>query len=418
MLGSDVSAPLRSNRDFTIFLSAQVVSALGGAFAMVAVPLLVLAATGSVVQMGLLTATYTIMTILSGLFAGLVVDRVDRRRLMVLCDLARVVLFAVVPLWWAIGPQVWLLYVVMALSSVLDMLFQVAYITAVPNLVRRDQIVAANSRLQAADALAYVLGPALAGATSAAFGPSAAMLVNAASFAVSAAGLVLIRRDFSASSSDVGKASGVLVEFREGVRYLVRQPVLRAATVQLAAITFLAVGVTDVFIYYTHEVLGQGDQVVGWMLGLASVGAILGATVAAVARRRLGFGACWIASYALCGLAVGTIGYLVWPPAVTALAVVFTFGSTLAGVCSMSLRQEITPDRLLGRVTSSFWTVHNALGPLGVAVLTALVGHFGVRGPLLAVGLAFVAVAVLASLSPLGRRDPAAEYPEEGNLAS
>lgn len=418
MLVSDVSAPLRSNRDFTIFLSAQGISALGGAFAMVAVPLLVLAATGSVVQMGLLTATFTVGTVLSGPFCGLVVDRVDRRRLMIFCDLARVVLFGVVPVCWAIGPQVWLLYVVMALSSVFDMLFQVAYVTAVPNLVRRDQIVTANGRLQAVDALAYVLGPALAGMTSAAFGPTVAMVVNAASFAVSAVGLVLIRRDFGDRSSDVDRTSSVFAEFREGVRYLFAQPVLRAATVQLSVVTFLAVGMTDIFIYYTHEGLGQGDQVVGWMLGLASVGAIVGAMVAAVARRRLGFGACWISSYALCGLGVGAVGYLAWPPAVTAVAVVFMFGSTLAGVCSMSLRQEITPDRLLGRVTSSFWTIQNALGPLGVAVLTALVGHFGVRGPLLAVGLVFVAVAVAASLSPLGRRDPAAGHPVEGNLAS
>src|SRR5947207_8419474 len=102
--------------DFTVFWVGQTLSELGGAFAVVALPLLVLHATGSVAQMGLLTAVGGVGAIGTGLFAGVLVDRVDRRRLMIICDLARLVLFGLIPVWWLAGPQVWLLYVVIALA--------------------------------------------------------------------------------------------------------------------------------------------------------------------------------------------------------------------------------------------------------------------------------------------------------------
>src|SRR5436190_2747338 len=180
---------LWADRDFGIFWLGQTLSELGDAFALVALPLLVLHATGSVVQMGLLTAVAGSASIIAGLFAGPVVDRLDRRRLMIGADLARMVLFGLIPLTWAVSPQVWLLYVVMAVAAVFEMTFKIAYVTAVPSLVGTEHIVTANGRLATTSAIAYIVGPMLAGGISGWLGPTAAITVNAVSFAVSALAL-------------------------------------------------------------------------------------------------------------------------------------------------------------------------------------------------------------------------------------
>ncbi|MEV6447965.1 MFS transporter [Amycolatopsis sp. NPDC051716] len=399
--------PLWRDRNFAVFWAVQTTSALGDAFALVALPLLVLQATGSVAQMGLLTGVAGAGAIVTGLFAGMVVDRTDRRRLMIWCDVARAVLYGAIPVCWAIDPQVWLLYVVMAFASVFSMLFQVGYVTAVANLVDRDRIVEANSRLQTTDAVAHVAGPVLAGAVAASLGSTVAIALDAVSFAVSVAGLVSIR--LRSRAVDPGEAPAwrdVRTSFVTGLRFLWASPVLRAVTILLTVITFLSLGLLDVFIYRVRTELGHGESAVGYLLGFAGAGTILGAALTARLRRRWGFGACWLTSYVVCGIAVAVLGVTGGLAVADGAALAYGAGMALAGICSMSLRQQLTPDHLLGRVTAAFWTLHSALGPIGAVVLTALVAQFGARGPLLAVGGVFLVVVVFGLFSPIRQRDP------------
>ncbi|HEU5470691.1 MAG TPA: MFS transporter [Actinophytocola sp.] len=397
-----------TDRDFTVFWFGQTLSELGNAFALVALPLLVLHATGSVAQMGLLTAVAGAASIVTGVFAGSVVDRLDRRRLMIGCDLARMALFGLIPVVWAVSPQVWLLFVVMAFNSVFEMTFRIAYVTAVASLVDADRLVAANGRLETTNAVAFIAGPVLAGAVSGWWGPTVAIAVNAGSFAVSALALAAIRlrRGQPAPAPDAGSVrEGFLV----GFRFLWRTPVLRAVTLLLTMISFVSLGLIDVVIYHLRTGLGGTDGVVGLALGAAGAGTVVAAVLVPGLRRRLGFGPCWLGSYVLCGISVALLGLSGSVPAVAVLVLLYTVGMGVAGICSMSLRQAITPDHLLGRVTSAFWTLHTALAPLGAAALTALVGAVGVRGPLLAVGGVFLAVVVIGLATPIRRR-----FPEHG----
>ena len=127
--------PLWRQRDFGIFWAAQTLSVLGDSFALIALPLLVLEATGSVARMGLLTAVGGAASVVAAVFAGAVVDRVDRRRLLIACDLVRMGLYGVIPLVWWFGPQIWLLYAVLPLCEAVGMLFAVGYVTVVRSLV-------------------------------------------------------------------------------------------------------------------------------------------------------------------------------------------------------------------------------------------------------------------------------------------
>jgi MFS family permease len=358
--------------------------------------------------MGLLTAVASVGAVLTGLVAGSVVDRWNRRRLMIWCDVSRIVLYALVPLWWLAGPQIWLLYVVVALGSAFDMMFQVAYVTAVTGLVPTDQLTRANGRLQGSNAMAYVVGPGLAGVLVGVVGSTATIGADALTFVASAVGLMVIRFRVVEKPDGVEAAGSVSVRlgFMQGLRFLWRSPLLRMLTILLTLITFLSLGLTDVFIYDVRHGLHQGNQAVGVVLGLASTGSIVAAVLAAPLRRIAGFGGCWLGSFALCGVAIVFAGLTTNLATLAVMATLFSFGSTLAGVCSMTLRQEITPDHLLGRVTSAFWTLNSALGPIGAAVVTLAVARLGTRPPLVAVGVAFLVIVVAGTFSPIRVREP------------
>lgn len=389
---------LRRNRDFNLFWFVQTLSVAGDSFSFVAIPLLVLHTTGSVAQMGLLTGVAGVGSIITGTFAGTLVDRVDRRTLLITCDVARVGLYGLIPLCWLLSPQVWLLYAVVPLAAAFGMLFQVGYVAAVPSLVDRGQITEANGRLFATQAAAGIAGPMLAGLVSGAFGPTAAIGIDAASFAVSAAGLAFVRLR---PTSRPAQRQSPWRDFVEGARFLWGHRVLKTLTVLLSFFVFLSVGLTDIIIYYLKADLGRSDGAVGYVLAVAAVGTVAGAALVAPLRRSLGFGACWIGSHVLFGVAIGLIGLTRAVPLVATLAVAAMFFLSVAGICSMSLRQQITPDHLLGRVTSTFWTIQRALSPLGAALLTAATARVGVTAVLLWAGTACVLIGAAAVFTPM-----------------
>jgi predicted MFS family arabinose efflux permease len=198
------SAPRRSrqsalwrDRRFCVFLTSQTLSVAGDSFALIAVPLLILRATGSVAQMGLLTGAAGAAAVVAGIFAGVLVDRLDRWILMAACDLARMLLYGLIPLVWSVHPEVWLLYVILPVCAALGMVFQVGYVTVVPVLSGPARITEANGLLYGASSTAAIAGPLLAGLVSAAVGPAGAIAVDAVSFAVSAVGVLLVRRSLS-----------------------------------------------------------------------------------------------------------------------------------------------------------------------------------------------------------------------------
>ncbi|MFI5908354.1 MFS transporter [Dactylosporangium sp. NPDC051541] len=399
--------PLRRNRDFQIFWAAQALSALGSSFSLVALPLLVLHATGSVARMGLITGVAAAAGVAAGLFAGVVVDRYDRRRLMIACDVARLVLYGAVPLlWWTAAEVVWALYPLMAAASAATMVFDVACSAAVPALVDREQITAANSRLEGTYAAGFVLGPVAAGLLSGLLGPVPAVAFDAATFGLSAAGLLLIRLRPRAV---VAERSAWWPDLVTGLKFLWGTPRLRAIAALYMPVTFLSLGLVDLFIYYLRHDLGQGDRMVGVLLGVASLGAIAAAAVTPGLRRRLGFGPAWLAAYLACGVSIAIAGLVFHVAAVLVAATVFAFGETMAAISSASMRQTLTPEHLLGRVTAAFRLVHHSCGPLGALVLTTAAAGAGVRGPLIAVGVLFVAVVGIGFATPLAAGTPVAD---------
>ena len=420
------------SRDFRVFWAGQTLSVLGSSISLVAVPLLVLQATGSVVQMGLITAIGGAGTVLAGLFAGHLLDRRDRRRIMIAADLVRAGLHLLVPLVWLAGPQLWLLYLLAAGTSCLSMLFNVGYVTAVATLVRPDQVTAANGRLSSTFAIGTIAGPSLAGLLTASAGAAWALGVDGVSFLVSAFSIWLIRLSRPAvlagpapSTSLIEKpspekpspekpspekpspqATPVREEFLVGARFLWRQPTLRSLTGLLGLLLFIELGATDLLIFHLKDDLGQSGLVVGVVLGVSGIGAILAGLLTSRLRQAYGFGACWLGTTVLMGVALAVIGVSASVTLIAVMAALFTFGTTVGGICSMSLRQQVTPDHLLGRVTSAFWALHMAPGAVGAAVLTALAARIGVPAVCELGGLGCVLIAGLGLFSPVRAAHP------------
>ncbi|NUP37629.1 MAG: MFS transporter [Streptomyces sp.] len=395
--------PLWRQRDFGVFWAAQTLSVLGDSFALIALPLLVLQATGSVARMGLLTAVGTAAAVLAAVFAGVVVDRADRRRLLIACDLVRMLLYGLIPAVWLFGPQLWLLYVVLPLCEAVGTFFAVGYVTVVRSLVGSDRLTEANGRLNATAAGAGVLGPLGAGLVAAWTGPAAAVGVDAASFGVSAACMLLVR--FRARPSDDGppERTGLWRDLRTGAAFLYGHPVLRSLTALLFVFSFLTLGLTDLVIYHLKHDLGHDDGTVGTVMACGALGTITGSLLVARVRRRLGFGRTWTGAVAVCGLAFAGLGWARDVRVVAALGAAFLACIAVAGTCSMSLRQEITPEPLLGRVTSAFWTLHYSAAPIGAAVLTWTAERHGTAPVGVVAGGCCVLIAGAALFTPVRR---------------
>ena len=393
---------LARDRNFLIFWAGQTFAVLGDAFALVAVPLLVLEATGSVARMGQITAVNGAGALLAGLVAGPLVDRLDRRRLMIWCDLGRVVAYGLVPLgWWLLHEPLWLLYVLAFVAAAFAMVFGVGYVTAIANLVDRDRIIEANGRLQTTFALSFVVGPLLAGVLFHRFG-AGAILLTAGAYGISAITLSFVRLRRAAAARHHGAAGGHLA----GFRFLWREPFFRALSLLFGAFALLSTGTLDLMIFHIREDLCGSDNTVGLVFGIAAVGSILGGLLVGRLRRRWGFGPIFAGGLILEGLAVVVIGLAEAIVLVGLVAIAFTFAENVRGITTMSTRQELTPDHLLGRVTAAFWLAFSAPGPLGAALVTAAGERYGAPTALVGVGVVAIGIGAVTFLTPAGERRP------------
>lgn len=403
-----MSEPLGRNRDFTLFWLGQTLSALGDAISIIAVPLLVLEATGSLTMMGMVTASVGLGSLAAGIYGGPLVDRVDRRKLMIRTDWARFVLFLLVPLLWPLlDHAMWFIFVVSIVAAAMGMLFGIAYITAVPNLVDRGQLTEANGRLGASHAFAFAIGPVIAGFVVEQFGAAIAIGLDGFTFLISALTLSMLRLRQASATRPEGEREDRREELLAGVRFLFGSSTFRWITFITAVVVFTYAGVNDLIIFQVKENLGEPDRTVGIMYGIASLGSVASGLSIARLRRRFGFGACYVAGTLVFGISVLVLGLVPTIPVMTVMMTIGTFGEALRGTLTMTLRQELTPDHLLGRVTAAFWTVFTVPGPVGALVLTQLAHLYGVPRILEIVGVVLIALGGVVLLSPVATRQPA-----------
>lgn len=406
--------------NFNTFWAGQTFDALGDSLVMIAIPLLVLEATGSVAQMGLVTATIGIGNLISGITSGSIVDRVNRRKLLVVCDTLRALFYSIIPLsFWLGGPAIWLIYIIAGVTAYLTTAFMITYTSVIPTVVESDQIVEANGRLQMTVAVAYVAGPMIAGFASKYFGPAWTIAGIILTYVMSAILMSRVRLHKAppARQADVVDAPHPRwMEFFAGARFLLTHPVLKSVTLLRAAFTFLSECVVDLSIFYLKHDLSKDDKAVGIIFGVASIGAIAGGALSSTLRNKFGFGLCFLLSLFLQGVAITSIGFAPAVAIIVALATLFSFGNTIMRVSTISLRQQLTPDPLLGRVSSAYWTFFSVAGAIGVAIATAVAQRAGASITLIGLGMLGVFIAAVGFLTSANTARPEEAIDEPGDV--
>jgi MFS family permease len=402
-------APLRGNRDFWVILLGQGISSFGDAITNTALPILVLALTGSGLAMGIVGVLSTLPDLLLGLPAGAYADRWDRRTMMFSADLGRAVLTAVIPISvWLGGPTLALILLVAFPMNALRVLWLAAFTAAVPGLVGRGQIARANAVFEAFFNVGWIVGPALAGLLAVAIGPGPTIAIDALTFAVSGATLLLVRRPLKPQARS--EPTHIVADIREGIAYVAGQPTLRAVIAFWTTSSVVFAGLTSALIFYITIDRGLGADVVGLVLSAFAVGSLGGSLVAA----RMAFRA--VGRVMLVGtLVVGVTLVVVALDVPVAVVVASAF---LAGILNanvlvsyLTLRTQLSPDALLGRVGATARTLSVGLMPIGAIVAGALLDAIGGTATLTLMGAATIAAALGFALLPTVRH---ARVPRRG----
>ncbi|MBG0831466.1 MFS transporter [Planomonospora sp. ID67723] len=356
------------DRSFRLFLGADAISQFGTQVTIVALPLAaVLTLDASPFEVGLLTAAETVAFLVLGLPAGVWVDRLRRRPILIWSDLLRAVALASVPLAAALDvlslPQLYLVALLMGLGTVF---FDVAHMSFLPSLVGRDDLLCGNGVLETLRGTAVLSGPALGGWLVHAITAPIALFADAISYLVSALLLGGVRVE--ETPAPAAERRRLREEAAEGIRYVVGHPLLRRFAV-IGAAVMVSNGVWVVAQpFFLLRTLDVSPGLYGLLLTGSPVGSLLGGALAPRLAARYGVGR---AMYG--GAALASTASLLVPLAAEGWRLtLYPLGCLLLGmsgsvynISQLSYRQRITPERLLGRMNASMRFLMWGAAPLG-----------------------------------------------------
>ncbi|HZU12143.1 MAG TPA: MFS transporter [Chloroflexota bacterium] len=389
------------NRNFMVLWSGELISVLGTGVSRITYPLLVLALTRSPVQAGLVGALRALPYLFLGLPGGALVDRWNRKRVMILCDVGRAVNMATIPAAFSLGHLTAAqLYVNALIGGVLYVLFSTAEATYLPHVVPAEQVPTAAAAEQAMSSATSVVGPPLGGFLFQ-LGQAIPFLVDALSYAASVMALLFVTAEFQDQREP--STRNLRSEIAEGIRWLWAHPVLRFAYVATGGLSLAVASVALVAI-----VLAKGEHtsssVIGLMFSATGVGGLLGSLAAPRLQKRLGFGGVIIA--ATWAMAI------LWPLLAVAPNALFlgvalggmSFAIPIHGIAIVSYRLAATPDELRGRVASVARVIAWSSEPIGVGLSGLLIQVVGAERTALAFGAWVALVAVATTMyGPLRR---------------
>jgi len=374
---------LLRHRDFRLLWGGETISELGSQVSLLAIPLLAVRTLhATTFEMGLLTAASTAAFLVIGLPAGVWVDRIRHRRVMIAADLGRVLVLASVPIAYAVGGLTLAqLFVVTLASGILTVFFDVAYQSYLPVLVGREHLVEGNAKLTGSAQVAAVAGPSVAGGLVQAIGASAAVAVDSASFLVSAAAVRAIRAPEPEPHVPEGGHPRLGRDIAEGLRFVFHNVLLRAITATTATCNLFSGVATAVEIVFLVREVHASPGVIGLLFSLGGVGGVLGALAAGPIASRFGG-----ARATLIGIG-GNVGGLLMPLTMPGAGLAFfgvgflieSFFVVVYNVNQVSFRQRLCPDRLLGRMNATIRFVVWGVLPIGALIGGILGSVLGLR---------------------------------------
>ena len=395
---------LLRDRDFGRLFAATALGQLGDRIIFLALPLVAIAALqADEFQVGLLAAMTTAGSLLVGLPAGAWVDRMRKRSVMISADLVRALALLVIPMaWWADLLTIWWLYAVALVHGALTVFFDVAYVSYLPHLVGRSNLVEGNSKLSAIRSVTSISGPMVAGPLVGLVGAPVTLLASSVGMAMSGLIAGTIRK--REQKPELGERPQLGREIRDGLKFVLKQPTLRALMLSDAMFNLFLVMYQTMLLVFLEREIGLQSFGIGLILSGMGCGALLGALLATTVSKRVGQGpVIWLASLVTCPLTVlmpsARTGWSVYVAAIGLAAL--SLGGVVRVVAQSSLQQALTPDRLLGRMSATARFVSWGGIPLGGLLGGASGSVFGATGTLW-IGAAGMTLSVLPNfLSPL-----------------
>ena len=395
--------PLWRRRNYLTLWSGKLVSTTGSQMTQIAFPLLVLALTQSAAIAGLAGALRMLSYLLLSLPAGALVDRWDRRRVMILCDSGRAIALGSIPVALLLGHlSVLQVYLVALVEGTLFVFFDIAEVAVLPSIVTQEEMPAAVAQyISLTDGVTMLLGPALGGALYAA-GRMVPFLFDAVSYGASVLALWRVQLPKQAESDEQAQPLNwrtMRADMMAGVIWLWRQRALRALAMLLGVGNCLVAGEALLVIVLAERLHATAPEV-GLILGLGGCGAVFGALLAERVVRRLNFAQSFIGGSWLVALLFLLYAFAPTP---------FALGLVMAGigavyavinVAQYSYRMSLIPDALQGRISSIIRLLLYGSLPLGLAVAGFLIERVGAAPTVLALGAGLVAVALAESLHP------------------
>lgn len=396
--------PLWQNRDYLLLWSGQTISSTGSGISQLAFPLLVLALTHSPAQAGLTGALRTLPYFIFTLPGGVLIDRWNRKWVMILCDAGRALSLASIPIALVLGHlTIVQLYLVSLIEGSLYVFFDLAETASLPRVVPKEQLPEAISQNQVAFGITTLLGPPLGGVLYT-LGRAVPFLTDAISYLASVLSLLFMQTKFQMER--VMPPRRLWTEMVEGMKWMWHQPMLRTMAFLNSGWSSLGFGFSLLVI-----VLAQRQHVsppfIGVLFAIGGGISILGAFLAPLLQRRLKYGHTIIGLWWLYVLAWLLVVVAFTPFALGAIIAFFFLVDSIYNVVQFSYRLALIPDELQGRVNSAFRLISYSLRPVGVALTGVLMQVVGVVPTALAFAMVLALLALVASFNtPLRKALP------------
>jgi MFS family permease len=380
---------LLRHADFLKIWTAATISLFGSQVSLIAIPAIAILTLGaSTFEAAMLGFFEMLPFILFTLPAGVWVDRLRRRPILIAGDLGRAAAMSTIPIAYAAGIlTVWQLYAVAFASGILTVFFDVANQSYLPSLLEADQLVDGNAKLQISQSAAQITGQGLGGAIIGLVTAPFAVIADAVSFLASAALIFAIRTPERPpeprAESDAVARPGMRSEIAEGLRYVLGNPYLRSIAASTGTSNLFGNLVYAVFFVYAYRELGLSPLTLGIVLGIGNIGFLVGAFVASRLAGVLGVGRTIVLSSFAGGVSVFPVALAPASELAIPFLVVAQFGAGLAQVVynvnQVSLRQAITRQRIQGRMNATMRFIVWGTIPIGVILGGALGTWIGLR---------------------------------------
>lgn len=368
----------------------------------VALPLVALRLTDSPLLIANVTTALTVPWLLFALPVGAMIDRLDRRRVMLWANATRagvLVLLAAASTVWGLG-SIWVIYVAALGAGLAEVFYDTSAQSILPQIVRREQLTRANGRLFAGELTANeFVGPPLGGLL-VAVGAAVAFTASAGLWLVAAGVLLLVRGAFQAERHE---STTLRVDMVDGLKLLWRNGVLRSLSILTAAFNFASGATMAILVVYAVGAtapIGLTEAQYGLLLAATAAGSLAGTFMTDPVQRRLGSSRTLAVGLAAASLFVGVPALTSAPGVIAAAFFVGGAGVVLVNVVAVSLRQRITPDAKLGRVTGAHRLLAWGTRPLGAATAGVIAQALGVRAVFAVMGgLVLTTFLLVSSLS-------------------